>query len=295
MNSNLIKVVLISRFFQEDEEMLVLTHRDELNITYSEDNRAPLDTIATKNKTGCDDPRRAARAFLTERDDPRVWEKTASDLVRADGDSREDSPAFEQTRASVLSSGTSTSAITSADSLWCTNTGQFSKARRSSEKPSCNQNQGNRRKTHRWTGELGGNVQAHSLLEDEGDREDGEDSEAGTSQSCTSLEEERVISANVVHNPNTGTPGLNPAATITAWEAGWNVTNAIQVSDVSHTHKKREKIDIRRSSDVEYSFLNPRYPCQVLLSVSFNSKGDVWVDGSVHSMRDSCHPLVLEV
>lgn len=218
--------------------MLVLTHSDELDITYGEDNRIPLDTIATENKTGCDDPRRATRPFLTEQDDPSMREKTAPNLMRPDGASWEDSPAFEQTRATVISSGTSTITITSAvstsDSLWCTNTRRFGKARRSSEKPSCNQNQGNRRKSYRPAGQLGGNIQAHILLEGEGGKEDGEDTVVGTSQFCTSLEEERTISAKVVQNPNTGTAVLNPPATITAWEAGWNVTNAIQVRNLSH-------------------------------------------------------------
>lgn len=242
MNSNFIKVDLISRFFQEDEEMLILTHSDELNRIYGEDNRSPFNTITTRSNTSCDDTRRN-RSFLTEQDNPSMRERPAPSPMRSTSTSWQDSPAFKETRATVISSGPSTititSAVSTADSLWFKNTRSYGKERRSSElgsnseeNPSFNQDQGNKRRSYRLTGD---NMQKQRLLEDEGEKR-GEESVEGTSQFCTSLEEERtrMTLANPVQNPSTGTAGRNPPATITTWEAGWNVTNAIQVRNLSH-------------------------------------------------------------
>ncbi|XP_070782453.1 vesicular inhibitory amino acid transporter-like [Enoplosus armatus] len=224
-----------TRFFQEDEEMLMLTHSDELNRTYCEDNRLPFDNITKRNNSSSDDTRRNRASFrgnsrsLAERDNPTLREGP-------------ESPAFKDTRATVISTGPSTITITSAvsteDSLWFKNTRSYGKGRRSSEmqadkmgsnseeNPGFNQKQDNKRRSYR----LAGNMQKLRPSEDGEEKKDREETVEGTSQFCTSLEEERATMslANPVQSPNTGTTGLNPTATITAWEAGWNVTNAIQ-------------------------------------------------------------------
>ncbi|XP_035535036.1 vesicular inhibitory amino acid transporter-like [Morone saxatilis] len=232
-----------TRFFQEDEEMLILTHSDELNTTYGEENRLPFDNITNKNNTSCDDTRRNRR---TEQDNPSVRERPASNLMGSTSNSWQKSPAFKETRATVISSGPSTITITSAvspaDPLWLKNTRHNGKRVRPAEmqadtmgsddkeNQSFNQNQGSKRRSFRLAGLLRGNVQKQRLSKDRKEKNEGEGTAEGTSQVCTSFEEERagMILTNPVQSPNTGTTGLNPAATITAWEAGWNVTNAIQ-------------------------------------------------------------------
>ncbi|XP_051264155.1 vesicular inhibitory amino acid transporter-like [Dicentrarchus labrax] len=232
-----------TRFFQEDEEMLILTHSDELNTTYGEENRLPFDNITNKNNTSCDDTRRNRR---TEQDNPSVRERPASNLMGSTSNSWQKSPAFKETRATVISSGPSTITITSAvspaDPLWLKNTRHYGKRVRSAEKkadtmgsdseenPSFNQNQGSKRRSFQLAGLLRGNMQKQRLSKDREEKIEGEGTAEGTSQVGTSFEEERagMILANPVQSPNSATTGLNPTATITAWEAGWNVTNAIQ-------------------------------------------------------------------
>lgn len=91
------------------------------------------------------------------------------------------------------------------------------------EKTSFQNQKGKRSRSYRLAGLL-------RLSEDGEATKDGEEAVEGTSQFCTSLDEERESSSSPVQSPSsTGTTCLNPAPTITAWEAGWNVTNAIQV------------------------------------------------------------------
>uniref|UniRef100_A0A665URB3 Vesicular inhibitory amino acid transporter n=1 Tax=Echeneis naucrates TaxID=173247 RepID=A0A665URB3_ECHNA len=70
------------------------------------------------------------------------------------------------------------------------------------------------------------------LPEGGGVKSQGRETVEGTTEFCTRLEEERarMSSADPRQSPNAGPTGLtqNPSPTITAWEAGWNVTNAIQ-------------------------------------------------------------------
>nr|XP_046230074.1 vesicular inhibitory amino acid transporter-like [Scatophagus argus] len=202
-----------TRFFQEDEEVLVLTHRDELNRTYGEDNRLPSDTITDTSNTCCHDTRR----------------------------NQPSQTALKETKATIVSSGSSTitvtSAVSTADSLKVKNSrshgkeGRFSEMQadkmgsNSEENPSFSQNFGEKRKSCRLAGLLRG-----TLLEDGEEKKGREETVEATSQLCACPEEERAGTswANPVQSPGTSTTGLHPAATITAWEAGWNVTNAIQ-------------------------------------------------------------------
>ncbi|TDH00602.1 hypothetical protein EPR50_G00190050 [Perca flavescens] len=236
MNSKLNEVVLVSRLFQEDEEMLILTHSDELNRTYGEDN------ITNKNNRSSDNTKRNRTSIFgrnslspTEQDNPSIPGCTSTLL--------QESPAFKETRATVISTGprtiTITSAVSAADSVWFKNNKSYGKRRRSSEmradktgsnvekNPSFNQNQSKKRGSYRL---FRGNMQKQRLSEDAEKKKEGEETVEGTSPFCASLEEEkaRMSLANPVQSPRTGTPGLKPTLTITAWEAGWNVTNAIQ-------------------------------------------------------------------
>lgn len=243
------KVDLISRFFQEDEEMLILTDSDELNRTYVENNRLHCDTTTTRTNTSCDDTR-TNRPFLTEEDNP---------IMRDGSTLWQDSPAFNETRATVISSGPSTISITSVvptpDHLCFKNNRSYGKERRSSElgrngetKLSCKQNQGNKRRSCLLAGLLEDNLQNQRIFEDEGEEKVRGEAVEGTSQRCYRQEEERTRMNNPVQNRNTGSRGLNPPVTITAWEAGWNVTNAIQVRNLFYSVEKGRKIDIGISS-----------------------------------------------
>ncbi|TNN40547.1 hypothetical protein EYF80_049268 [Liparis tanakae] len=196
-------------FFQQDEEMLILTHSDELNTTYGEDSRLPFANIADRNKTSSDDTGR-----------------NRSSLPESTSTLPQESPALKETRATVISTGprtiTITSAVSTADSVWFNNTNGHGEGRRSSETEadgvgsSREQNQGNK------TGS--GRTQEQRLSED------GE--EDGTSHFCTSFDEERRMRRMSLvkpdQSPDAGCRSVNPTPSITAWEAGWNVTNAIQ-------------------------------------------------------------------
>ncbi|XP_056284966.1 vesicular inhibitory amino acid transporter-like isoform X2 [Pseudoliparis swirei] len=223
-----------SRFFQQDEEMLILTHSDELNRTYGEDSRLPFDNIADRNNTSSDDTRRNRTLFQTQQDNPSVPESTSTLL--------QESPALKETRATVISTGPRTMTITSAvatpccHSLWFKNTNGHGKGRRSlktdadkmgsnsEQNQSFNHSQGNKTGSSRT---LSGNTQKQRLSED-GEEETVE----GTSHFCTSLDEERRMRRMSLvkpdQSPNAGCRSVNPTLSITAWEAGWNVTNAIQ-------------------------------------------------------------------
>ncbi|KAM9339223.1 vesicular inhibitory amino acid transporter-like [Symphorus nematophorus] len=220
---------------KEDEEMLILTHSDELNRTYSEDNRLPFDNITNQNNTCCDDTRRD-RPSVTEQDNPSMRERPALNLMGSTSTSWQESPLFKETRATVISSGPSTititSAVSTADSLWFKSTTSYGKGRRPSEMQADkmggnseeNQNQENMRRLQSDRA----NMQKQRLFEDGEEKRELEEAVERTSQMCTSLEELRasVSLASLVQGPSSSTTGLNP--TITAWEAGWNVTNAIQ-------------------------------------------------------------------
>ncbi|GLD49612.1 vesicular inhibitory amino acid transporter-like protein [Lates japonicus] len=230
-----------TRFFQEDEEMLVLTHSDELNRTYGEDSRLPFDHITNKNASS-DDTRKKKTSFrrnslsLTEKDTPTVTERAAPNLIGSSSTLRHDSPAFKETRATVISTGprtiTVTSTVPTADSLWCKNTTSYGKGKRSSEMQADkmgSKSEVNPR-SYRLAGLLKGNIQRVRLSEGGEEKKEGRETVEGTSQFCTCLEEERAqnSAADPFQSPNTDTTGLSPSPTITAWEAGWNITNAIQ-------------------------------------------------------------------
>ncbi|XP_022051313.2 vesicular inhibitory amino acid transporter-like [Acanthochromis polyacanthus] len=226
-----------TRIFQEDEEMRILTQSDELNRTYCEDSRLPLNNMTSTNNLCFDDTRRTSSTdnslVLTHKDDAQDPDMTASTSTLW-----QERPAFKETRTTVISSGTKTITITSAvsteDSLWFENNGSYdtegksseTKAGRMGSKENLNfsQNQGNRIRSYRLA------ALQQTLSEDEEEKLDGDRAVEETSGLCGSFKKERasISSATAGQSSNTSSTGLNPYPTITAWEASWNVTNAIQ-------------------------------------------------------------------
>lgn len=206
--------------------MLVLTHSDELSRSHTENNRLPLDHIThtcntRTNNTSC-----------------RQSEQDAGAAPDLSASSSHGSPAFKETRATLISSGPKTVTITSAvstsiDSPWLRNTTSVhhGKGKRSSE-VQADETVGNKSRSHRLAGKYKGITQKQKLCED-GEERRGEERETveATPQLCGRLEEERrrMSLADPCQSHSAGTAGLTPSPTITAWEAGWNVTNAIQV------------------------------------------------------------------
>uniref|UniRef100_A0A4W6DUX3 Vesicular inhibitory amino acid transporter n=1 Tax=Lates calcarifer TaxID=8187 RepID=A0A4W6DUX3_LATCA len=139
-------------------------------------------------------------------------------------------------RATVISTGprtiTMTSTVSTADSLWCKNTTSYGKGKRSSEMQAdkMGSNSEVNLRSYRLAGLLKGNIQRVRLSEAGEEKKEGRETVEGTSQFCTCLEEESAQNsvADPFQSPNTDTTSLSPSPTITAWEAGWNVTNAIQ-------------------------------------------------------------------
>ncbi|XP_078146204.1 vesicular inhibitory amino acid transporter-like [Centroberyx gerrardi] len=299
-----------TRLFQEDEEMLVLTQRDELNRTYSEDNRLPLNNPATKRGPSCDETRTTGTSSgenslvriqreelnrshpedsrppsndtrtkeksspneprsssgedslaLTQRDDLNSTKDTpAPKLMGSASTFCQEKPGFKETRATITSTGPRTSAVYTQNSLGSNNSRTYGEGRLRStenqaaktgsnvtygeEKPSFNQSQTNKGRSYRLEGQCGGNVQNQRLvglggsflepLHSQGSKEGGDGGEKadrqegveGSSHYSTSLEEEGARLG--LADEGIQSPSLNPTPTITAWEAGWNVTNAIQ-------------------------------------------------------------------
>lgn len=183
---------------------MILTHSDELNRTYSEDVRLPFDLTTTSSDevTG---PR------------PAMDEQASGST----GASRWANLAFKQTRATTDSSGTGTvtitSAVATADFHWLNKSRSLGRGRRSSQK------QG--RKSSRHARQLGANMQELKLLEAEVEKTGRDEGRKG------------IKPLNPIHNSSSITERPTPAATISAWEAAWNVTNAIQVPKIMTQEK----------------------------------------------------------
>ncbi|XP_062267999.1 vesicular inhibitory amino acid transporter-like [Platichthys flesus] len=210
-----IHLFLMCRFFDQDEEMLVLTHSDELNRTYGEESQVPFDHITNKN---------TSRPSLTEQDTP----ATSSTSWPGDG------PSFKETRATVISTGprtiTITSTVSSADSLWLRNTSSHGKGERSSEMEEDAKGSNSEEKLRFKEKRSRSSRMDASFKGDNQELRLSEDGEEGREGASTHREEERagMSLADSLQSSNAGPTGLNPAPTITSWEAGWNVTNAIQ-------------------------------------------------------------------
>lgn len=184
--------------------MMILTYSDELNRNYTDDAQLPFDLTTSGNDevTGT--------GSATE-------EPTSGPTVAP----RWDNLLFKETRTTSKSTGTGTititTAVATADSHWFNKSRSVGRGRRSSPKKA--------RKSSQPAGQLGANMQELKLLEAEVEN--------------TGRDEERkgIIPLNPIHSSSSITERPNPAATITAWEAAWNVTNAIQVRKQTLTHQ----------------------------------------------------------
>lgn len=213
--------------------MLILTQSDEISRTYNEDQRLPVHVHTTGNGI-CGAMR--TRWSPPEPINPAARRSATPNLTI--GASWQDSQTFKETRATVISTGPSTITITSAlpPADWL-NSGSYCTERKCSESegdgaenPHFNQKQGRknkRKRAYRLVGPLQDNMQNKFFSGYEGGGEG--DEEEGSSQSCASLEEERT--GTTLANP-AQSPSGKPPNTISAWEAGWNVTNAIQVRNL---------------------------------------------------------------
>ncbi|KAM9798232.1 vesicular inhibitory amino acid transporter-like [Neosynchiropus ocellatus] len=156
-----------ARFSPEDQEMMVLTHCDELNRTYGEDGRVPFDGLAGDD-----------RAWITPSSEG--LETPAPDLVASTSAKRVKS--LKGSRVTMTSTGPQTSSVGPAD----------------------------------------GSIHPHTTQR----RSDGPDGRPRASRQTRGEREEGEVQAEQMSSGDS--TGSKPAPTITAWEAAWNVTNAIQ-------------------------------------------------------------------
>ncbi|KAK2856043.1 hypothetical protein Q5P01_004778 [Channa striata] len=204
-----------ARFVQDDEEMLILTHSDELSRTYDEDNRSTSEHV-TNRSTSCDHSRR-------NDGDLTVREKPPQNQMGSTKAPWQDSSSFKETRASLITTGpktiTTTLAVSPSDAYWFRNSGTYDRGGKSLDVEADSAGS-NSQENPRAVGHIG----MQRLSEDIGKKEAGEGPEDRTSQVCGTTDEDRasVSLANPAQDPQTR------FSTITAWEAGWNVTNAIQ-------------------------------------------------------------------
>lgn len=251
--------------------MRILTQSDEISRTYNEDQGPPVHVHATRKVTSCGDARKTCLS-PPERINPTVREGAAANLTI--GASWQDGQSFKETKATVISSGPGTIAITSAlspadcsKSYWLERRCAESEGN-SAENSQFGQEQerkNKRKRTKRLAGSLQDNMQNKGFSEYEGGGK--EDEKEASSQFCTSLEEERT--GTTLANP-AQSPSGKPPNTISAWEAGWNVTNAIQVRNLLHPL-------LRKKEDVDKRIINPAPHILVGKDQPFNS--------IIHEMR----------
>ncbi|XP_054910370.1 vesicular inhibitory amino acid transporter-like [Poeciliopsis prolifica] len=220
-----------TRLFEEDEEMLVLTCNDELNRIYTEGERSPIKSVKSRNNPQSDDTKESQSStgengqVFTHEDDKTLTDKHKS--LRSTVNPRLESPTFEETGAEVLSTSVD---VTSVNSCPVKITKGFGKKKQLSEmqgnKRGNNLNQNPEKKStfcmvHRSSrGRLSGNR----------NKENKENEMTSTHNLLISLQKEHVTTnlASPVQSLNTDATALDSHPFITAWEASWNVTNAIQ-------------------------------------------------------------------
>ncbi|XP_041831290.1 vesicular inhibitory amino acid transporter-like [Melanotaenia boesemani] len=224
-----------ARFFRDNEETLVLTLKDELSQTYSEDNRLSSSTNPYIDERKRNQTSTGNSLVLTQKDDSALGEKSAPNMTRSASTVRQKSSAFKDTKE-VISTGTKavtmTSAVSTADTSSCDKEKKMSETKvdKNDESARFNQNHRNMKESCRLAGSPRGDVFKLRISEDAEETKQGEETVVLTSKLFTSYPEEHVSTswATLVQSPSTSLTNLNPTPTITAWEAGWNVTNAIQ-------------------------------------------------------------------
>ncbi|CAJ1078285.1 vesicular inhibitory amino acid transporter-like [Xyrichtys novacula] len=223
-----------SRFFQEDEEMLILTHSDELNKTYSEDSQVLFDNTTNRNNSSSDNagttrsPQGQNSFSLNEQDNLTLKERPDPSLRGYTRTMCQDSPTFKEARTTVVSSGlrtlTVTSAVPSADSQKFKKS--YGRRKRSAAEMEADEVGSRKDKNSSFIQNQPDKRRSYRLVKEQ----NRDKSMAGTSKFCVSLEEEtaQISLAHPAERSSHSISGVNPGPTITAWEAGWNVTNAIQ-------------------------------------------------------------------
>ncbi|KAG7508376.1 hypothetical protein JOB18_011174 [Solea senegalensis] len=201
-----------TRLIHQDEEMVVLTHSDELDRTYGEDSGPTFDRTTNRSPS-------SHSSSLSEPDTSAPNRTGSSSTLW-----RNSPPTFKETRATVISTGPRSITITSAvstteESLWFKNTTSYGKGQRPSEiQPE--RTGGRREENLSFTQKKNENMSNSMEVQEKGD---GQDTAERSSQFMVLLEDQRER-----RSDSADTTGLNASPTITAWEAGWNVTNAIQ-------------------------------------------------------------------
>lgn len=203
--------------------MLVLTHRDTLNTTFGEDDALSFKDIKSKNNPYFDDTRKGQTSSGGNQKDPAVRKKPAPRVKGSDRTMKEESPAFKETRAALVSAGSKTITVTSAVSP--AEAVSLKSAKPQAETPASsgglNQNQGKHKESR-------GLARGRPS---EDTKEKNQEDLISTSNLVTILEQEQAHCsfAGSVQSPGSSATVLARRPIITAWEAGWNVTNAIQV------------------------------------------------------------------
>ncbi|KAM4528735.1 vesicular inhibitory amino acid transporter-like [Fundulus diaphanus] len=219
-----------TRHFEEDEEMLVLTHNDALNQTYTEGERLPNKSIKSQNDSQSDDTignqssRGETRLFFTHREDKTL--KDICEISKSTVNAMLESPTFMETGDEVPSSSVT---VTSDDSRSLKNTRGCDKEKLSEMQANNrekNLNQDQEKKNHFCMIHRSSRGR-HS---EDRNKENKEEKMSSTFNLLTSLQKEHATTslASPVQSLSADATAPNPQPTITAWEASWNVTNAIQ-------------------------------------------------------------------
>lgn len=174
---------------------MILTRSDELNRNCSDEARLPFDLPSTSSD-------------VIPGTEPALDEQTPGST----GASLWDKPAFKETTATIVPSGSGTIAVTSA--VAPADAHRFDNCRRGGRRSP----ERKARESCRAARQLGANMQ--KLWEAEVEKTGDDNRRKG------------MIPRNPVQNCSDGTERPNPVATITAWEAAWNITNAIQVPKI---------------------------------------------------------------
>ncbi|XP_028998071.1 vesicular inhibitory amino acid transporter-like [Betta splendens] len=198
----------MARWMKEDEEMLVLTHQDQLNRTYEED------CVTHKGRSG-DEGSGASSG-------------DSRSLRTVPGPTGPSAPARQETRTTLVATGprtiTTTSTIPPADSFKRYEKESKSPEMQGEQPDSCTEENQNQNQN-----------QSQNQRKPRGPRREDEDEEPGerTSRRRAAAaddddddDDEDDSSAHPVQSPSIST--ASRCHSITAWEAGWNVTNAIQ-------------------------------------------------------------------
>lgn len=212
--------------------MLVLTHNDELNRTYTEGERLHIKSSRSKNNPQSDDTKgnqssTGENRLVFKHKDDKTFKDSGKNIISK---VKVESPMLKETRDEVPSTSVT---ITSIDSL------SFKHVKGCDKEKQLSDVQGNKMEKYK---SLNQNPEKKSnfcmiqrpsrgRLSADRNKENEEKKMASTYNLLTSLHKEHATTSltSPVQSLSTNATGLISHSTITAWEASWNVTNAIQV------------------------------------------------------------------